>query len=137
VSDRRPGFWLAAAVAAGLMAYGAWLAAVALSGAELRGLLAWLVGGDVVLDWLLLPLVGLLGAAVAHSLPPFARSPVQAGLIVSSTVLAVAWLPLRRTAAAAGNPTIQPLDYGPMVLLVLGLVALVTLGWAVARWRRR
>jgi hypothetical protein len=137
VIERGVAFWLAVAVAVALMSYGVWLAVEAMSGPELRGLLVWLVGGDVVLDWLLLPAVGLVGAALARGLPPFVRAPVQAGLIVASTVLAVGWLPLHRTAAAADNPTIQPLDYGPMVLAMLGVVALGTLTWTVVRWRRR
>lgn len=98
---------------------------------------AWIVGVDAAHDLLVAPLVCVLGALVLRRVPPVAHPPVLAGLVASGVVLLVGWLPLRGSAAAAGNPTIQPLDYRTAVGWVLGAVWVAAAGWFAVRLARR
>jgi hypothetical protein len=60
---------------------------------------------------------------------------VHAGVVISAFVLAVAYLPLRHSAAAARNPTIQPLDYRTSTLTALAIVWAGVGLWALIRWQ--
>lgn len=128
--------WVALAVGGAVMAYalrGAWQAL----GDDRVGWAAWVVGADVVHDALVAPAVGLLGVLVARVVPAGrARSLVQAGLVASGVVLAVAWIPLRGLGGNPGNPTIRPLDYGTATLTALALVWGAVAGTALVGWLR-
>lgn len=130
-----PGFWVAVVVGGAVMAWGAYLFAEATSFAELFDLGVWIVGPDVVVDWLVLPAVGLVGLAVGRWAPPWLRAPLQVGLIVTGVVLLIAWLPLRGSAEHVGNPTIQPIDYSAAVSITLAVVWAAVAAWATWRWR--
>ncbi|OWY59750.1 hypothetical protein B7486_72895, partial [cyanobacterium TDX16] len=64
----------------------------------------------------------------------WSRAPAQVALMVTGAVLVVGWLPLVGSAASVGNPTIQPIAYGPAIALVLGVVWAAAATWA--GWRR-
>jgi hypothetical protein len=100
---------------------------------ERLGFALWVVAADLLVDWVALPLVALVGWAVSRWVPARGRAPVQVGLLLSGSVLVVAWLPLRGTAAVANNPTIQPLDYGPAVAATLAVVWVLVGLWALRR----
>ncbi len=93
----------------------------------------WIVGVDIGHDFVLAPLVVLVGVVVALVAPRAIRPPVQVGLVASGVVVLIGWLPLQSTAAATGNATIQPLDYTTAILWVLGGVWLVCGVWAAVR----
>ena len=93
----------------------------------------WFVGLDLAHDLLLAPMVVAIGWSVARAVSPRWKAPTQAGLILSGTVLLIAWLPLNETAAGTNNPTIQPNDYRTATLvLLIGIWASMT-GWALLR----
>lgn len=136
---RRPGWWAAVLVGAGLMAWGVRLLLGATGdGGERVGFAVWLVLADVVVDWAVLPLIAAVGLGVRRWVPAGARVPVMTGLALSGTVLLVAWLPLRGTAEATGNATIQPLDYSRLVGTTLVLIWVAVGAWGLlrARWSR-
>jgi len=58
------------------------------------------------------------------------------GLILSGTVLLVAWLPLQDTAAGTGKATIQPLDYPVLVAVTLAVIWSAMALWSARRWWR-
>lgn len=131
-------FWLAVVIGTAMMGWGVrgYLEAVD-DGATRLDLARWLVGADLAHDLLVAPAVLAIAWLVHRLVPPWARPPVQAGLVVSATVLVLAWLPLHRTAEPVGNPTIQPLDYPTATLWALAIVWAIP-GIVLARrgWRR-
>ena len=131
-------FWIGLASGTPLMLWGVWLYLDATPDLRRRtSLLGWLVGLDLAHDLVLAPLIVLIGLAVARVVPPSIRGLVQAGLVASGCVVLVGLLPLLGSAPTA-NPTIQPIAYGPAVLLVLSLIwASVALAALVGRLRQR
>jgi hypothetical protein len=86
----------------------------------------FVVGGALLHDLLVAPLVIVAGVLVARSVPARARGPVQAALAVSGIVALFSWPLVRAYGLAAHNPTSLPHNYGWNLLIVLGVV------WAVA-----
>jgi hypothetical protein len=130
-----PAFWVAVGVGVTAMAWGTWLfiGTTSRSG-ERFGLGLWIVLADVIVDWLVLPAIGLVGWLVSRHVPRWARPPTQVGLILSGTVLVLAWLPLHGTAESTGNQTIQPIDYPVAIATTLGVVWLIMALWTAGRW---
>jgi hypothetical protein len=101
-----------------------------------RNSLAWLVGGLLVHDVLLVPVTALAGLVLARAVPAPYRAVVQGALIVSGSV-ALMSLPLwRGYGGAPGNASVNALPYGRNLAIVLGAVWAVALLLMVARWRR-
>jgi hypothetical protein len=135
-SDHGPAFWAAVAVGVAVMGWGTFLFLEATPDGDRRiNFVVFLVGADLTHDLVIAPLVCLVGVALARVAPTWLRAPVQAGLVASACVLAVAWLPLWGTAEPVGNPSIQPLDYTTATLTVLAVVWAAALVWAATRWR--
>ena len=88
----------------------------------------WVAGADLVHDFVLAPLVCIVGVAIAHWAPPPWRWPLRAAAIGTAIVLAVSYPALRGFGhqTAPGNATVLPLDYTTAVLTVLAVI------WAVA-----
>jgi hypothetical protein len=132
------GFWIAAVIGAGIMAFG------------VRGLLQAapatrpgqvglsLLGLDLLHDALVAPLVCLIGVVLARWLPRWAGAPVRAGLFASAMAVVVGWAAWRGYGRAhvPDNPTVDPLDYSSAVLTVLVIVWVVTAAWAAIAWYR-
>ncbi len=102
---------------------------------------AWLIGGIVVHDALLVPATMIVGFALSRLVPAPYRAVVQGALLVSGSV-ALASLPLwRGYGGSADNPSVNPLAYGRNLAIVLGAVwagaALIMAGRAVAARRGR
>lgn len=134
-------FWSCVGVGGCVMAWGGWLFLDATADAPRRvNFAAFVVGSAVAHDLIFVPLVAAFGVMIARVVPRRLRAAVQAGLIASGVVLIVAAAPLRDTAAPAGNPTIQPLDYPSATLTVLALawvsVALVSVMVVLRSGRR-
>ncbi len=117
----------------GLAAVGLWKL-LGQDGADLRDALLWLVGGAVVHDAMLAPVVVLVGAVVIRALPVWARMPVVAGFVVLGSATLMALPVLGRFGAREDNPTLLDRDYvGGWLVLAL----LTTLGVAVGSWWQR
>lgn len=129
-------FWISYGVGVALMAWGLWLLWLTTStGGERSGFVVWVVVADLLVDWIVVPVIALVGWLVARWAPDWLRAPMQVGLLLGGTVLLIAWLPLRGTAAGTGNATIQPLDYPRLVTVTLAVIVSVMLLWAASRWR--
>jgi hypothetical protein len=99
----------------------------------------WVVGGNVVHDALVVPVVLVVGGFLAMVLRPPWRAPACAGLATSALVVAIAYPALRGFGRKPKNPTVLPLDYTSAVLTALAVVwALVALWYGfIAITRRR
>ncbi|MDQ3676275.1 MAG: hypothetical protein M3401_05635 [Actinomycetota bacterium] len=114
------------------------IAGMALSAYGLVGLLrdervadsmSWLTffaGGLLAHDLVWAPLVALGSVALVRIGPARVRPVLQGALIVSATVLLVAYPVVRGDGRLANNPSILPLDYPRNLVIVLVAV------WAVA-----
>lgn len=132
-AGRGPAHWIGLVLGGLLVLVGIRGALGALDVSEWRGLVTWLVGIDLAVDLVALPLAAVVGIVVVAPLPGWLRVPVRSGLFASVMVMIVAWAPLQSTASVTDNPTIQPLDYGTAVLTLLGVIWLVVALWAGAR----
>ena len=133
---RGAGFWVSAAV-------GWTVIAVALEGilsnridTRPASLARFVVGGALLHDLVVAPLVLVLAAVVVKLVPGRARPIVQAALVVTAAVALFSFPLVRGYGLAARNPTSLPHNYALNLAVVLGVV------WAVAalalalRWRR-
>lgn len=125
---RRPGplFWLSAVAGWAVIGFG--LRGILQNSVDTRpaDLARFVVGGAILHDLLVAPLVILLGVLVARAVPGRARAVVQAALVVSGLVALFSYPLVRAYGLAANNPTSLPHNYARGLLVVLGVV------WAVA-----
>lgn len=97
----------------------------------------WFVGSALAHDFLLAPVVFLAGAGVARAVPARVRPFVQAGLIISGMVVAVALPQLIGLGGQPGNDSALPHDYRAGLAMVLAAIwAGVLVIYLVNRVRR-
>ncbi|WP_433125052.1 hypothetical protein ACQPWW_21570 [Micromonospora sp. CA-240977] len=102
-------------------AYGGWLLLP-----QLGTTLPWLLGGPLLHDVLVAPLVGLVGLALGRLVTNRLRLAwISAGLLASATLLLIAVPLLWRPPSAPPNPGLPDRDYP------LGLTAGLAVVWAV------
>ena len=120
------GFWVSAAL--GWAVIGVGLRGIFEKHVDTRpGQLArFVLGGALVHDLFVAPLVILAAVLVARTVPGRTRPFVQAALVVSAVVALFAYPLVRGYGLATNNPTSLPHNYAVNLLLVLGV------GWAVA-----
>ena len=119
------GFWISAAMGWVVIAVG--VRGILEKHIDTRpGQLArFVVGGALLHDLLVAPLVILAALLVARAVPGRARPFVQAALLVSAVVALFAYPLVRAYGLATNNPTSLPHNYAANLLIVLGVV------WAV------
>ena len=120
------GFWISAAL--GWAVIGVGLRGIFEKHVDTRpGQLArFVVGGALLHDLVVAPLVIVAAVLLARAVPGRARPVVQAALVISAVVTLFAFPLVRGYGLAANNPTSLPHNYAANLLVVLGLV------WAVA-----
>lgn len=96
--------------------------------------LLWAVGGVVVHDAVLAPLVVGLGVLAALVAPTWLRAPLVRLLVVLGPLTLVAVPVLGRFGARADNPTLLDRPYW---VGYLAIVAVAVLATVVSAWRRR
>jgi hypothetical protein len=128
-------FWVALAIGGAVMAFGVRGVLMDSAGTRPGDLLRWVVGADLVHDFLIAPLVIAVGWVIVRIVPPLWRVPVQAGLAASGVALIVGWAAWRGYGhdTVPDNPTVQPLDYTTAILTVWGVVWSVVAIWIAAR----
>lgn len=121
-----PRFWISAAVGWAVIGWG--VVGIFRHSLDTRpaNLAKFVVGGALLHDLLVAPLVILAGVLLARAVPGRARGPVQAALAVSAIVALFAWPLVRAYGLAAHNPTSLPHNYALNLVIVLGIV------WATA-----
>ena len=86
----------------------------------------FVVGGALIHDLLIAPVVIILGVALTRVVRGRARAVVQAALVVSAALALFSYPLVRAFGRAAHNPTSLPHNYAANLAIVLGVV------WAVA-----
>jgi hypothetical protein len=111
--------------AAGLaaLAWGAWLAWDFAGAHNAVQVAFWLVGGPVVHDALVAPVVGLAGLALARFVPVAWRVPVAVGAVLSGVLTLLAVPLLWHPFGVATNPGLHDANY------VLGLSLALAVVW--------
>lgn len=130
-------FWISAAAGWAIIGYG------------LRGLFhhhldtrptnlaTFVVGGALLHDLVWVPLLLVVGVAIARAVPGPVRDIVQAALIVSGSLVLFAYPMVRDYASVLHNPSSLPHNYTANLAIVLAVVW-ITAGIAMAlRVRRR
>lgn len=121
-----PRFWITAAIGWAVIAWG--VVGIFSNSLDTRpaNLAKFVVGGALLHDLVVAPLVILAGVLVVRRVPAWARGSVQAALAISAIVALFAYPLVRAYGLATNNPTSLPHNYGLNLLIVLAVV------WAVA-----
>jgi hypothetical protein len=130
-----PRFWISAAVGWAVIGWG--VVGIFRHSLDTRpaNLAKFVVGGALLHDLLVAPVVIVAGVLVARAVPARARGPVQAALAVSGIVALFSWPLVRAYGLAANNPTSLPHNYGRNLVIVLGAVWAVTAVWIALKYR--
>ena len=130
-----PRFWITAAVGWAVIGWGVF--GIFSNSLDTRpaNLAKFVVGGALLHDLLIAPVVIVAGVLLARSVPARARGPVQAALAVSAIVALFAWPLVRAYGLAANNPTSLPHNYGRNLLVILGVVWAVAVGAILLKFR--
>lgn len=126
--DHRAGplFWISAAAGWAVMAFGLRGAVVNRIDTRPRDLARFFVGGALIHDLVVAPLVIVAGVTLARIVPGRVRATVQVALVVSGIVALFSYPAVRAFGLATRNPTSLPHNYTVNLLIVLGVV------WATA-----
>jgi hypothetical protein len=105
---------------------------------DFRSFLRYYVGGDIVHDLVVAPIVAVIGMVVIRGAPAITRAPLRAALFGSAVVVAVAWPALRGYGRmrTPDNASVQPLNYATAVGTVVGVVWVISALWLGVIWFR-
>lgn len=131
-----PLFWVSAALGWAVVAWG--VRGILLNSLDTRpsNLARFVVGGALLHDLLVAPVVVLAGVLLTRAVPGRARAVVQGALAISAIVALFAYPLVRAYGLATNNPTSLPHNYAANLLVVLGVVWAVAAGLIIARLRR-
>jgi hypothetical protein len=124
-------FWTSTAIGWAAIAFG--LTGLLRADIDWIGFATWFVGGAVVHDVLIAPLVFAAAWLVTRALPPTIAIPVKVGLATSALTVLYAWPLLRGYGRSAALPSALPLDYGRNLTIALLVIWSVVAIWAVER----
>ena len=133
----QPGLLVGLALGVPVMAYGVWGALDEAGRVHPPELGRWVVGAAVVNDAVLVPVVLAVGWAARRVVAAHLWPAVRAGLVVSGTLVLVAWPFVRGYGRSAGNPSLFPRNYATGLVGALAVVWLVVACWALLAHRRR
>jgi len=136
VTKGGPAFWVSAVAGWAIIAVG--LRGILQHSVDTRpgNLARFVVGGALLHDLVVAPLVIVAAVVVGKAVPGRARAVVQGALVVSAVVALFSYPLVRAYGLAANNPTSLPHDYAANLLAVLGLVWAVAAVLALVRLRR-
>lgn len=132
-----PGFWVSAALGWVVIAVG--IRGIFVHHLDTRptNLAKFVVGGALLHDLVIAPLVLLAAVVLARAVPGRARAVVQAALVVTGVVALFSYPLVRAFGRATRNPTSLPHNYALNLIIVLGLVWAVAAVVAIIRLRKR
>jgi hypothetical protein len=136
--EQGPVAWVGLVIGLAIMAFGALGLFRAASGLNVRTILVWMVGADLLHDLVVAPAVGVAGLLLARVVPRAWRPAVRAGSVASGVILLVAYPLLRGFGRdhVPDNRSVLPLDYPIAVATVLAVVWATALCWGYGAWRR-
>ncbi len=128
--------WVLGGLGVLVAAYGAWLLLTRQDGGQLVSAGAWLVGGVVLHDAVLAPVVVVLGVLLVRAVPRAVRAPVAVVGIVLGSVTLLALPVLGGFGRRADNPTLLDRDYGAGWWALAAVVVVVVAAGTLVRRRR-
>ncbi len=130
-----PLFWISAAMGWAVIAWG--LRGIFQHSLDTRpaNLARFVVGGALLHDLIIAPLIIGAGVLLARAVPGRARAVIQGALAVSGIVALFSYPLVRGFGLAANNPTSLPHNYAAGLLVVLGVVWAVAAAIAMVRLR--
>jgi len=135
--DHRAGplFWISAAIGWAVIAWG--LRGIFDHSLDTRpaNLARFVVGGALLHDLIVAPLIIGAGVLLARAVPGRARAVVQGALAISGIVALFSYPLVRGFGLAVNNPTSLPHNYTAGLLIVLGVVWAVATSLVVVRLR--
>ena len=138
--DRGPRFWVTAAAGWALILWGVRGALLHRVETHPPELVRYLLGGALVHDLVVAPLVLLIGLGLARAVPARWRSYVQVGAVITACLALFSYPLVRGFGHVHRNPTSLPYNYAANLAIVLGVVWLtiaVVAVVATAKARRR
>ncbi|HEX4704789.1 MAG TPA: hypothetical protein VH352_21855 [Pseudonocardiaceae bacterium] len=103
-----------------------------------RSAVLFLLGGPVLHDGVVAPVVGVVGLLISRRVGLYWRTPVRIGAVISGVLTLLAVPALWRTYAAPANPGLDDRNYGPGLLIALAVVWLgVVAGGLIRRYRHK
>ena len=132
-----PLFWITAVLGWAVIAWG--VRGIFQHSLDTRpsNLAKFVVGGALLHDLFVAPLVIVLGVALARAVPGRARAVVQAALAITGMVALFSYPLVRAYGLAANNPPSLPHNYAANLMIVLGVVWAVAAGLVAFRLRPR
>lgn len=132
-------FWIGLAIGVPVIAFGVTGLLRATTFDAVKKIGVWVIGADLVHDVIIAPIVGLCALALARWVPRPWRAPLAAAMAASAIATVVAYPALRGfgRAHAAGNPSVQPLNYTTALLTVLAAIWAAAAIWTIAIAARR
>jgi hypothetical protein len=129
-------FWLTAA--AGWIVIVVGLRGILVNSVDTRpeSLAVFVVGGALIHDLVVAPVIIAVGWGVARAVRGPARAVVQAALVVTAALALFSYPLVRAYGLATNNPTSLPRNYTASLLIVLGVVWAVAAAAVLARLRR-
>jgi len=131
-----PTFWVALVIGGAIMAFGIRGAVMDLKDSA-PDVARWVIGADLIHDFILAPIAIGIGWSVNRLVPPRGRPPIQAALFATGVTLLVGWPGWRGYGRhlVPDNPSVQPLDYTTAILTVLAVIWGVAAIWLALRLR--
>ena len=131
-----PAFWVALVIGGAIMAFGIRGAVMNLKDSA-ADVARWVIGADLVHDFILAPVAVGIGWSVNRLAPRRWRPPIQAGLFATGVTLLIGWPGWRGYGRhlVPDNPSVQPLDYTTAILTVLAVIWSVVAIWLALRLR--
>lgn len=126
-SPGRRWFWLGLLAGYPLMAVGVWGIFRDAAVTSPFNFALWFIGGNLVHDFLLAPAVVLVSFALRLVVSPKYLGRVQWGLALTGIVVLFALIPLLRLGKSPLEPTVQPLNYGVGLAVVVAAIWVSTL----------
>lgn len=122
-----------------MLAWGAWLSWEVISASTERAVqvIAWFVGGPLLHDGIVAPVVGILGLVITRWLPAAWRAPVAVAAVISAILTLLAIPLLWRPFGVATNPGLHDRDYATGLAVALGAVWICALATGFTRGLRR
>ncbi len=130
-------FWSGLVLGWGVMAYAVRGALMDSGGTNPSQLVRWVIGGALLHDLLVAPIVTGIAVLLAWRAPAWWGRPVAAAAAVTAIVVLFSWPVLRGYGRHPGNSSTLPRNYGAGLAWVLGAVWLVTAAVVVVRAVRR
>lgn len=137
----RRGLLIGLALGLPVLAYGVWGVLVDADRTHPAELARWVVGSAVATDLLVVPAVIAIGAAARRVTPRPWWPTVRAALMVTGSLVLVAWPFVRGYGDDPANPSLLPRDYPAGLAIAVAVVWAVAAShlawrWAAARRRR-